>query len=187
MPDKPPPLPVAADRLAISNRLSMLFADRSALIKKLVSQSSTTRNPSRRARPLDDDDVLFGTPANQGVGYVSEKPTRDTKREDKMLRGKMLGKRRAGTSGPRSKAEESESDDEQGRGSLGKRKRPRRARARADEPAEAGNGTGDGQDAVAGAENYAATEARESSPQMQDARPKKKKKKKRKRTNKGQE
>ncbi|OAA46204.1 hypothetical protein NOR_02957 [Metarhizium rileyi] len=126
MPDKPPPLPVAADHLAISNRLSMLLADRSSLVKKLV--------PARTHTRAHEDVLLLGSPANQGVGYVPEATANTTNntRQDAFLRGKLLGGRRLGAVGRtlRSRRDGSESDEEEGRGSLGKRKRPRKARDR---------------------------------------------------------
>ncbi|KHN99220.1 uncharacterized protein MAM_02918 [Metarhizium album ARSEF 1941] len=150
MPDKPPPLPVAVDRLAISNRLSMLLADRSALARKLLvpRSSGAPRQPPGRggtrlaaaAAADDDDGTSPGAPANQGVGYVPERAGRDAKHEDnKALRARMLGKRRGRERGRgrESKGDgDSESDDVEGRGSLGRRKRPRRG--------EAGDGDGDG-------------------------------------------
>ncbi|OAQ73314.1 hypothetical protein VFPPC_12979 [Pochonia chlamydosporia 170] len=188
MPDKLPPLPVAADHAAISNRLSMLFSARSSLVKKLVPPSSTPRNTSRHARPAEDEDILFGRPANQGVGYVSDKP--DTKPQDKMLRGKLLGRRKVGGGESRSKVVESESDEEEGRGSLGKRKRPRKERGRAcevgdgDEHVEAvdadkDRGTGHG------AEGYAVTEPQEKESQVQATSTSKRRKKAKKKKNKG--
>lgn len=125
-PNQPPPLPLAADRAALSNRLSMLISNRSSLLKSLNTSSSTSEKPTRRhAPPADEEDLWTGTQLNEGVGHVAQKPTADKKKADQMLRGKLLGKRKVGRVG-RSSLAESESDEEEGRGSLGKRKRPRR-------------------------------------------------------------
>jgi hypothetical protein len=172
-PDKAPPLPVAADRAAISNRLAMLFADRSALIKKLVPP--TTRKPSRHGAS-EDEDALFAAPANQGLGYASEKPGRDSAREDKILRGRLLGKRKLAAE--KAKLAESESDEEQGRGSLGTRKR---ARVRDRERQTYKERAVEADEAVT-----APTEAvDEGVASRQDDMPEKKKKRKKRRKNKG--
>ncbi|KAL7932337.1 hypothetical protein V8C35DRAFT_308091 [Trichoderma chlorosporum] len=155
---KPPPLPLAPDRAAISNKISLLLSGRTSLLKTLNPSSAqtttTTTTTSTRRYTVNADDVeqLFSGPRpNEGVGYVPDRKAAAgdaAAREDRMLRGRLLGKgaRAAAAAGRRRVAAESESDEEPGRSGLGKRKRPRRERE-AEGNEEAG-GDGPGRDEV---------------------------------------
>ncbi|KAK1247068.1 hypothetical protein MKX08_000870 [Trichoderma sp. CBMAI-0020] len=136
---KPPPLPLAPDRAAISNKISLLLSSRTSLLKTLnppsSSAASQTTTPRRHHQAISSDDIeqLFSGPRpNEGVGYVPDAKAAAGKdaasREDRMLRGRLLGKGKGGRNqkGGRGFAVESESDEEPGRSGLGKRKRPRR-------------------------------------------------------------
>ncbi|KAM0556021.1 hypothetical protein ACHAPJ_006002 [Fusarium lateritium] len=130
MPPEPPPsLPVASNHAALSNRISMLLASQSSVLKSMnLSRPAPTK---RRTLPDDNDDDLTrggGARPNEGVGYVPEK--KDVQKfgnakEERMLRGRM-GK--GGVGKTKARVEESESEEEVGRSALGKRKRPRRER-----------------------------------------------------------
>ncbi|CAH0014534.1 unnamed protein product [Clonostachys rhizophaga] len=146
-PDKPLPLPLAPDRAALSNRISLLLSAQSSVLKTMNQQSSSSgaatakRQPSKHHRP--DEEELFREYArpNEGVGYVADAAkakSDEAAREDRMLRGRLLGKRKelnAGRRGGR-QADEDEEDDEGGRSSLGKRKRPKRVAETAQEAVE---------------------------------------------------
>ncbi|VUC34722.1 unnamed protein product [Clonostachys rosea] len=137
-PDKPPPLPLAPDRAALSNRISLLLSGQSSVLKTMNQSSSssgasttTKRQPTKHHRPDEEDLFREYARPNEGVGYVADAAkakSDDAAREDRMLRGRLLGKRKdlnAGRRGQRP-ADEDEEDDEGGRSSLGKRKRPKR-------------------------------------------------------------
>ena len=131
-PEKPAPLPLAPDRAALSNRISLLISSQSSVLKSMnlsSSRASSTRRPQSFQDADDNDDSdLFRSRPNEGVGYIPDRAqtTKDAlSKEDKMLRGRILGKR--GAEKVRRKVEEDEEDDDPGRSSLGKRKRPRRA------------------------------------------------------------
>ncbi|KAH6971791.1 hypothetical protein BKA56DRAFT_677865 [Ilyonectria sp. MPI-CAGE-AT-0026] len=130
-PDPAPPLPLAANRAALSNRISMLLASQSSVLKTMsLTRPPATATAARRAPPPDEDDFLRGPRPNEGVGYVADakdvaKPANS--REERLLRGKV----RKGN-GKTLRKEESESEDDVGRSALGKRKRPRREVMRAD-------------------------------------------------------
>ncbi|KAL7788485.1 hypothetical protein V8C43DRAFT_287713 [Trichoderma afarasin] len=170
---KPPPLPLAPDRAAISNKISLLLSNRTSLLKTLnaPSSSSSSAQPTRRHKVnADDIEQLFSGPRpNEGVGYVPDRKTAAAgdaaAREDRMLRGRLLGKKgQKNGGGKKFAAVESESDEEPGRSGLGKRKRPRREveeEAEEDrekvgeelgkeeaEDAETGHGKGDVEDAA---------------------------------------
>ncbi|KAJ4269570.1 hypothetical protein NW762_001237 [Fusarium torreyae] len=128
-PEPPPPLPVASNHAALSNRISMLLASQSGVLKTMnLSRPAPTK---RRTLPDDNDDDLTrggGARPNEGVGYVPEK--KDVQKfgnakEERMLRGR-IGKNGVGKT--KARVEESESEEEAGRSALGKRKRPRRER-----------------------------------------------------------
>ena len=129
-PAAPSPLPVAAERAVLSNRISLLFAKQSSLRASLNRASSARPSPAalRQQRTADDDDdavTAGGTNPNAGPGYVSSKKELAEGATDRMLRGRLLGKRKAdGAATSRAKAAESESEDDEGRSGLGKRKRP---------------------------------------------------------------
>ncbi|KAL6834493.1 hypothetical protein V8C40DRAFT_232032 [Trichoderma camerunense] len=134
---KPPPLPLAPDRAAISNKISLLLSNRTSLLKTLNPPSSSTAQQTTQTRRhkvnADDIEQLFSGPRpNEGVGYVPDRKAAAgdaAAREDRMLRGRLLGKkgqRNGGGNGKKFAAVESESDEEPGRSGLGKRKRPRR-------------------------------------------------------------
>ena len=80
----------------------------------------------------DEEDMRRGARLNEGIGYVAEADASKTKtdiaKEDRILRNRLLGKRRAGGAGV-SARDGSESDEDVGRSALGKRKRPRRVQA----------------------------------------------------------
>lgn len=132
-PDPAPPLPLAANRAALSNRISMLLASQSSVLKTMSltrPPATATATAARRAPPPDEDDFLRGPRPNEGVGYVADaqdvaKPANS--REERLLRGKV----RKGN-GKTLRKEESESEDDVGRSALGKRKRPRREVVSAD-------------------------------------------------------
>ncbi|KAF3077145.1 hypothetical protein CFAM422_000821 [Trichoderma lentiforme] len=131
---KPPPLPLAPDRAAISNKISLLLSNRTSLLKTLnppSSSSSSAQQTRRHKVNADDIEQLFSGPRpNEGVGYVPDRKAAAgdaAAREDRMLRGRLLGKKgQSGKGGKKFAAVESESDEEPGRSGLGKRKRPRR-------------------------------------------------------------
>ncbi|KAL6806134.1 hypothetical protein J3E68DRAFT_35961 [Trichoderma sp. SZMC 28012] len=172
---KPPPLPLAPDRAAISNKISLLLSNRTSLLKTLnppssSSSSQSTTQTRRHKVNADDIEQLFSGPRpNEGVGYVPDRKAAAgdaAAREDRMLRGRLLGKKgqKNGAGGKKFAAAESESDEEPGRSGLGKRKRPRREveeEAEEDgekvgeelgkeeaEDAETGHGKGDVEDAA---------------------------------------
>ncbi|CAG9979194.1 unnamed protein product [Clonostachys byssicola] len=144
-PDKPPPLPLAPDRAALSNRISLLLSAQSSVLKTMNQSSGTAakHQPPRQHHHRTDEEDLFRENArpNEGVGYVADAAkakSDEAAREDRMLRGRLLGKRKdlnAGRRGAR-QADEDEEDDEGGRSSLGKRKRPKRVTETAQEAVE---------------------------------------------------
>ncbi|KAI8673418.1 hypothetical protein NCS55_00661800 [Fusarium keratoplasticum] len=126
-PDPAPPLPLAANRAALSNRISLLLASQSSVLKTMNLSKPAAPTTKRRAIPDDnDDDLVRGSRPNEGVGYVPDKKDAQkvgNTKEERMLRGR-LG--REGKVVKKGKVEESESEDDVGRSALGKRKRPRR-------------------------------------------------------------
>ncbi|ATY60153.1 hypothetical protein A9K55_006451 [Cordyceps militaris] len=132
----PDALPVAA--AALSNRVSMLFAAQSSLLRTLSASSSSGRAAPTTHRQtqadIDEDEALFKSAYHPGggVGYVPPAADTATSNTDRELRGRILGKRgplleREKRDGRRKKkAEESDEDEDVGRSALGKRKRPRR-------------------------------------------------------------
>lgn len=128
-PDPAPPLPLAANRAALSNRISLLLASQSSVLKTMnLSKPAAAPTTKRRAVPENDndDDLVRGSRPNEGVGYVPDKKDAQkigNTKEERMLRGR-LG--RDGKVVKKGKVEESESEDDVGRSALGKRKRPRR-------------------------------------------------------------
>ncbi|RSL66307.1 hypothetical protein CEP54_003816 [Fusarium duplospermum] len=94
-PDPAPPLPLAANRAALSNRISLLLASQSSVLKTMnLSKPPTTK---RRAIPEDDndDDLVRGSRPNEGVGYVPDKKDAQkigNAKEERMLRGRLVGK-----------------------------------------------------------------------------------------------
>ncbi|KAH7134757.1 hypothetical protein B0J13DRAFT_89730 [Dactylonectria estremocensis] len=133
-PDPTPPLPLAANRAALSNRISMLLASQSSVLKTMNLTRAPASISARRPPDADDDpDLLRGSRANEGVGYVPEAkdtPTLGNARELRMLRGGKKAARRG--DGRSLRKDESESEDDVGRSALGKRKRPPRAAGNAD-------------------------------------------------------
>ncbi|KAF4981834.1 hypothetical protein FDECE_17622, partial [Fusarium decemcellulare] len=127
-PDPTPPLPLAANRAALSNRISLLLASQSSVLKTMnLSRPAPSSTSKRRAAPDDDDDLARGSRPNEGVGYVPEKKDAQkfgNSKEERMLRGRIAKDSAKG--GKSRKLDESESEDEVGRSALGKRKRPRR-------------------------------------------------------------
>ncbi|KAL7958069.1 hypothetical protein V8C34DRAFT_163092 [Trichoderma compactum] len=131
---KPPRLPLAPDRAAISNKISLLLSNRTSLLKTLnpPSSPSSSQQTTTRRHKVDADDIeqLFSGPRpNEGVGYVPDRKAAAgdaAAREDGMLRGRLLGKGKGAAAGKKKFAVESESDEEPGRSGLGKRKRKRR-------------------------------------------------------------
>ncbi|KAI8718396.1 hypothetical protein NCS52_00618500 [Fusarium sp. LHS14.1] len=127
-PDPAPPLPLAANRAALSNRISLLLASQSSVLKTMNLSKPAAPTTKRRTVPENDndDDLVRGSRPNEGVGYVPDK--KDVQKfgnakEERILRGR-LG--RDGKVVKKGKVEESESEDDVGRSGLGKRKRPRR-------------------------------------------------------------
>ncbi|KAG6028001.1 hypothetical protein E4U40_001251 [Claviceps sp. LM458 group G5] len=139
--DPPPPLPLAPDRAALSNKIALLLSQRTSLLKSLAPsntpQNGTSESTTRAAtatsrRPLDNDEDLLATAArpNDGVGYVRPAEGASPSLEDTKLRGRMmLGKRKKGSAGAAMTSQrriyESESESDEGRGSLGRAKRAR--------------------------------------------------------------
>ncbi|KAH7237603.1 uncharacterized protein BKA55DRAFT_577908 [Fusarium redolens] len=132
-PEPPPPLPVATNRDAIANTLSLLLASRRSIGKSMP----LTRDLPRKKRTLpddNDDDLTRGARPNEGLGYVSEKKDVQkfaNSKEERMLRGRLNKDARGKF---RKKVEESESEEEAGRSALGKRKRPRKEKEAEPEP-----------------------------------------------------
>lgn len=137
-PDKPAPLPVAANRAELSNRISLLLSKQTSFLKTLNPSSSK----SRSSRPINhndenDDDMFKGTRPNEGIGYVRPKDgpgAVDKNKEDRALRGRLLGRggkemQSNGWSGKKAAPQDSESEEEIGRSALGKRKRTKPANA----------------------------------------------------------
>ncbi|RSL90643.1 hypothetical protein CEP51_000655 [Fusarium floridanum] len=128
-PDPAPPLPLAANRAALSNRISLLLASQSSVLKTMnLSKPAPNSTAKRRTIPENhnDDDLVGGSRPNEGVGYVPDKKDAQkigNAKEERMLRGRLLGK--DGKSFKK-RVEESESEDDVGRSALGKRKRPRK-------------------------------------------------------------
>ncbi|KAG5974474.1 hypothetical protein E4U58_002934 [Claviceps cyperi] len=138
---EPPPLPLAPDRAALSNKIALLLSQRTSLLKSLApshTPQNGTGEPTPRAatarsrRPLDNDEDLLATAArpNDGVGYVRPAEGASSSLEDIKLRGRMmLGKRKKGGAGAAATSQrriyESESESDEGRGSLGRAKRAR--------------------------------------------------------------
>lgn len=133
------PLPLAPNRAALSNRISLLLASQSSVLKtmNLGRSENAPPAPSRRHKMLsvhdDNDNDMQPVRPNEGVGYVPEKTTVDSKRDDQALRGRLLGKRQKGNNAAAASSSrkgkfvvESESEEDEGRTALGKRKRPRR-------------------------------------------------------------
>ncbi|KAL7810943.1 hypothetical protein V8C44DRAFT_331360 [Trichoderma aethiopicum] len=131
---KQTPLPLAPNRAALSNEISLLLSRRTALLKTLnpTSTSSTSTSSSRKLVPdADAIEQLFSGPRpNQGVGYVPERNNDGdaASARDQTLRRKLLGGKnyKSGKGVGMKKGAESESEEEEGRSALGKRKRPRR-------------------------------------------------------------
>lgn len=124
-PDPTPPLPLATNRAALSNRISLLLATQSSVLKTM-NLSKPPPTTKRRAVPENDDDLVRGSRPNEGVGYVPDKKDAQkigNAKEERMLRGR-LG--RDGGKVVKKRVEESESEDDVGRSALGKRKRPRK-------------------------------------------------------------
>lgn len=149
---KPAPLPLAPDHAALSNRISLLISQRSSLLKTLLpNRAASTTTATSRNRSLrrdgnyegddDDSDLFQGARANEGVGYVSEKAATGGSRDDKVLRGRLMGKQNAGAAGVGTRRwaatrAASVSDDEEGRSGLGKKRKPRREPPPADAEAD---------------------------------------------------
>ncbi|KAF5556223.1 hypothetical protein FMEXI_1261 [Fusarium mexicanum] len=132
-PEPPQPFPVATNRDAIANTLSLLLASRTSIGKSMP----LTRDLPRKKRTLpddNDDDLTRGARPNEGLGYVPEKKDVQkfaNSKEERMLRGRL---NRDSKGNLKKKAEESESEDEAGRSALGKRKRPRKEKEVEPEP-----------------------------------------------------
>ncbi|OPB43576.1 hypothetical protein A0O28_0098640 [Trichoderma guizhouense] len=124
---KPPPLPLAPDRAAISNKISLLLSNRTSLLKTLnppssSSSSQSTTQTRRHKVNADDIEQLFSGPRpNEGVGYVPDRKAAAAgdaaAREDRMLRGRLLGKGKGqrDAKGGKKFAVVDESDEEPGR------------------------------------------------------------------------
>ncbi|KAG5934877.1 hypothetical protein E4U60_003503 [Claviceps pazoutovae] len=152
--DPPPPLPLAPDRAALSNKIALLLSQRTSLLKSLApsntpqygtgestpraATTTTAATAARSRRPLDNDEDLLAIAArpNDGVGYIRPAEGASSSLEDTKLRGRMmLGKRKKGGAGAGAGAGaaamsqrriyESESESDEGRGSLGRAKRAR--------------------------------------------------------------
>ncbi|KAM0738474.1 hypothetical protein ACQRIT_006211 [Beauveria bassiana] len=145
----PDALPSAASYSAVSNRISMLFASQSSILKTLNPPSSkrpvsskpstTTTSVHQKTQAELDDDALFANKhplINEGVGYVAPAANTAETKADRELRGRMLGSRaqQSAAAAEREKwarkkkkkmEEESEDEEELGRSALGKRKRRR--------------------------------------------------------------
>ncbi|EJP66924.1 uncharacterized protein BBA_04217 [Beauveria bassiana ARSEF 2860] len=145
----PDALPSAASYSAVSNRISMLFASQSSILKTLNTPSSkrpisskpsaTTTSVHQKTQAELDDDALFANKhplINEGVGYVAPAANTAETKADRELRGRMLGSRaqQSAAAAEREKwarkkkkkmEEESEDEEELGRSALGKRKRRR--------------------------------------------------------------
>lgn len=154
----PDALPVAANHAALTNRISMLLASQSSILKTLnpssaskrpssTSKKHTTTDIHAKTQAEKDDEDLFKNAArpNEGVGYIPPKTgaAADKTKEDRELRGRVLGKRGAEIVAERQrmqklkkkKKEEESEDEDLGRSALGKRKRPRREVEVVEEPA----------------------------------------------------
>ncbi|KAG5944632.1 hypothetical protein E4U59_007055 [Claviceps monticola] len=145
--DPPPPLPLAPDRAALSNKITLLLSQRTSLLKSLAPsntpqngtgestpRAATTTTAATSRRPLNNDEDLLAIAArpNDGVGYIRPAEGASSSLEDTKLRGRMmLGKRKKGGAGAGAAATsqrriyESESESDEGRGSLGRAKRAR--------------------------------------------------------------
>lgn len=157
-----PRLPVAADHAAIANRISMSLGATSSLLKTL-NPSSSASSPSLTSTPRhvinhnDEDDLWkdIGGDPKRGLGFLPDSRAAKedaTSREDKLLRGKLLGKRalQQREQARRKKEEDSESEEDAGRSALGKRKRPRKAVEVEEEEEKAAEADRDGDEAKAG-------------------------------------
>ncbi|KAL7914539.1 hypothetical protein GGI35DRAFT_148951 [Trichoderma velutinum] len=181
---KPPPLPLAPDRAAISNKISLLLSNRASLLKTLnpPSSSSSTQSSAQTRRynvNADDIEQLFSGPRpNEGVGYVPDRKAAAgdaAAREDRMLRGRLLGKGqrngKGAAAGGKKFAVESESDEEPGRSGLGKRKRPRREHVEVEEAEENEERNGDRVGEDLGNEEVEEMETGQGEENVEDATP----------------
>ncbi|GAB0135494.1 hypothetical protein EsDP_00003830 [Epichloe bromicola] len=126
-------LPLATNRAALSNQISLLLSRRTALLGSLTAGSR--ESPATRRVVVPDEDFKATRP-NDGVGYAPGASAVDnSKPRDELLRGRILGKRKGGAAQPRVcsvpvRAEGegeggSESDDDEGRASVGRAKKAR--------------------------------------------------------------
>ncbi|KAK7415917.1 hypothetical protein QQZ08_012185 [Neonectria magnoliae] len=125
MPPDPTPLPLAANRAALSNRISLLLASQSSVLKTMALSRPPPSSTRRAPPPVDDEADLRAARPNEGVGYVpsaKDAARVANAREERMLRGRRVAK----GSGKSRRREDSESEEDVGRSALGKRKRPRR-------------------------------------------------------------
>jgi hypothetical protein len=137
-PPNEPPLPLAPDRAATINQISLLLASQSSVLKSMGISSSINRPTPERPSTFthdnheqynDDDDLVHDAAPNEGVSYIPDKAQAKkdaVSKEDRLLRGRILGKRKADGSLKPGRENESDEDDEPGKSSLGKRKRPRK-------------------------------------------------------------
>jgi hypothetical protein len=138
-PPSEPPLPLAPDRAAKINHISLLIASKSSVLKSMGISSSINRpTPERPSTSThdndqqynnDDDDLVRDAAPNEGLSYIPDKAQAKkdaVSKEDRLLRGRILGKRKADGSLKTGRGNESDEDDEPGKSSLGKRKRPRK-------------------------------------------------------------
>lgn len=139
MPSDTTPLPVAANRAEISNRISLLLNKQSSILKTLNPSKPSDQSRRRKPQPTHDDrdpdeDLFKGSRPNEGVGYERPKEgpdAGDKSKEDMTLRRRLM-RRKEGANAiaqrlAKKQQPESESDDDAGRSALGKRKRPKRA------------------------------------------------------------
>ena len=169
----PDPFPVAKDHAAIQNKISLLLSSQSSLLKTLnptPTASRKSQQPHHTAEDADADLFKHANP-NEGVGFVRQSgdTTVAQSKQDKALRGRLIGKQKREEE-RKKKLVESESEEEQGRSGLGKRKR-KTVVAQVDEEEK-------GQDEKAEDVEPLANDADEQESKRVDTRPKKKKNKK---------
>ncbi|KAI9896403.1 hypothetical protein N3K66_008575 [Trichothecium roseum] len=141
--DKPPPLPTPPNLHALQNRIALSLSARASLLSKSRPQppSSSSSAPTPRSAQqqhatsspsiAEEPDLRSLGDANAGVGYVPEGKdavaAQAARAQDKVLRGRMLGKGRNGDDKANGKgllrrAGEESDDEDLGRSALGRSK-----------------------------------------------------------------
>ncbi|KAG6009785.1 hypothetical protein E4U21_001215 [Claviceps maximensis] len=127
-------LPLATNRAALSNKISLLLSQRTSLLRSLntrtsagedkTTQSDTAGTAGNRHGSDDDDFKAAASRPNDGVGYIRGPDGDKSPPENALLRNRMMpGKRKKGAGPHQRRPCDSESDSDEGRASLGRAKR----------------------------------------------------------------